>query len=132
MRLVHTVLLPGIVIFVSKMTLLQAHSLRGDVAGHLPSSGLHDIDAEAVDDDESRMSRNEVMKAVFKRLTQAKLNGDNHRSVVAAVKELLQKRTPRDEIVEKVNLWMHPNYHFRAGDFSKKTKRKFFGNLWRS
>ena len=56
MRLVHAVLLPGIVVFVSKATLLQALALRGDVTDD-PPSGLHDTGVEVTADNESRGKR---------------------------------------------------------------------------
>lgn len=59
MRLIYSVLLPGIVVFVAKANLLQAHALRGDVADH-PPSGLRDADAEVTADNESRMASGHV------------------------------------------------------------------------
>ncbi|CAI5726727.1 unnamed protein product [Hyaloperonospora brassicae] len=119
MRLVHAVLLPGLVVFLSEVTLLQAHALRGDAAGD-PPSGLHDIEAKAVADNESRMGRADVMRAVSNRLTDAGLTGDSHSSVMLAVKDHLYRlKSPRDTIVDVVNRWMHSNHHFKAGELDK-------------
>ena len=54
MRLVHAVLLPGIVVFVAEMNLLQAHTLRGDEAD-VSARGFRDTDSETPLDEESRM-----------------------------------------------------------------------------
>ena len=54
MRLVHAVLLPGIVVFVAKVNLLQARALRVDVAD-APPGGRRHTDVEAIADNESRM-----------------------------------------------------------------------------
>ena len=53
MRLVHAVLLPCIIVFVSKVTLLQALALRGDVADH-PVSGLRDTSSAVTSATEAR------------------------------------------------------------------------------
>ena len=63
MRLVHAVLLPGIVVFVSKATLLQAHALRRDVADD-PVSDLRTSGVEATALHESRMNMQRVEQLV--------------------------------------------------------------------
>ena len=68
MRLVHAVLPPGIVFIVSKVNLLQAHALCGDVADD-PASGLRDTNDGATAAEESRVSASSANLESWEALT---------------------------------------------------------------
>ena len=112
MRLFHAVLLPGIVVFVSKVTLLQAHAPRRDVADD-PASGLRHTGAEGTVK-ESRMSGRSVEVPQSEYLN----------NITEALVKWVEQRFPCPEVInadlyETLKAKMNGHFNILWGDWKR-------------
>ena len=90
MRLVLSVLLPGLVVFVSKVNLLQAHQALGFDAADDLATGLRGPNAEATADLESRVNFEKEILAITEAFFQSWSNGKASASAIAGAEEKLR------------------------------------------